>query len=97
MCRFELYMGPEIKMGSLVTEPKHSIVVQSYHCEEREEPLNGDGFGVAWYPADKNRAPAVFKSISPAWNNQNLINLSRVIHSDCMLAHVRAASPGFCQ
>ena len=94
MCRFVLYMGPEIKMGSLVTEPKHSIVVQSYHSEEREEPLNGDGFGVAWYPADKNVAPAVFKSISPAWNNQNLINLSRVIHSDCMLAHVRAASPG---
>ncbi len=94
MCRFALYMGPEIKMGSLVTEPTHSIIVQSYQSEEREEPLNGDGFGVAWYPPDKGEAPAVFKSVSPAWNDQNLLNLSRVIHSHCILAHVRAASPG---
>ncbi len=94
MCRFVLYMGPEIKMGSLVTQPTHSIIVQSYRSEEREEPLNGDGFGVAWYPTDTDDAPAVFKSVSPAWNNQNLLNLSRVIHSHCILAHVRAASPG---
>ena len=94
MCRFVLYMGPELKMSSLVTEPAHSIVVQSYHSEEREEPLNGDGFGVAWYPKGGDETPAVFKSITPAWNNQNLLNLSRVIHSDCLLAHVRAASPG---
>jgi len=94
MCRFVLYMGPEIKMASLVTEPAHSIVVQSYHSEEREEPLNGDGFGIAWYPTDGDAIPAVFKSITPAWNNLNLLNLSRVIHSDCMLAHVRAATPG---
>ncbi|MFB3081109.1 MAG: class II glutamine amidotransferase [Nitrosomonadaceae bacterium] len=94
MCRFALYMGPEIRMGSLVTEPTHSIIVQSYQSEEREEPLNRDGFGVAWYPPDKGEAPAVFKSVSPAWNDQNLLNLSRVIHSHCILAHVRAASPG---
>jgi len=81
-------------MGALVTEPAHSVIVQSYRSEEREEPLNGDGFGVAWYPDDADIAPAVFKSVSPAWNNQNLLNLSPVIHSHCILAHVRAASPG---
>ncbi len=94
MCRFVFYMGPEIRMASLVTEPVHSIVVQSYHSEERDEPLNGDGFGVAWYPADAGECPAVFKSISPAWSNQNLRHLSRVIRSRCILAHVRAATPG---
>jgi len=94
MCRFVLYMGPEIRMGSLITEPAHSIIVQSYQSEEREEPLNGDGFGVAWYPPEPGAAPAVFKSVSPAWNNQNLLNLSPVIHSQCILAHVRAASSG---
>ena len=87
-------MGPEIRMGSLITEPTHSIIVQSYQSAEGEEPLNGDGFGVAWYPPDKGEAPAVFKSVSPAWNDQNLLSLSRVIHSHCILAHVRAASPG---
>ncbi|TDI79582.1 MAG: class II glutamine amidotransferase, partial [Betaproteobacteria bacterium] len=50
--------------------------------------------GVAWYPSDKGEAPGVFKSVSPAWNNQNLLSLSRVIHSHCILAHVCAALPG---
>lgn len=94
MCRFVLYMGPELKIGQLVTEPVHSIIVQSYHSEERDEPLNGDGFGIAWYPDKGDREPAVFRSISPAWNNQNLKNLSRVVYSSCILAHIRAASPG---
>jgi len=94
MCRFVLYMGPELKMSSLVTEPAHSIIVQSFHSDEREEPLNGDGFGVGWYPPGTGNEPAIFKSVSPAWSNQNLLNLSRVIQSHCILAHVRAASPG---
>ena len=38
--------------------------------------------------------PAVFKDIMPAWNNLNLINLARVTRSSCILAHVRAATPG---
>lgn len=94
MCRFVLYMGPELGMSSLVTEPAHSIVVQSYRSEEREEPLNGDGFGVAWYPLNESIMPGVFRSLSPAWSNRNLASLARVIRSQCMLAHVRAASPG---
>ncbi len=94
MCRFVLYMGPSIKMDSLITKPTHSIIVQSYHATERDEPLNGDGFGVAWYRPETGSLPALFRSVSPAWNNQNLINLSRVLESHCILAHVRAASPG---
>jgi len=94
MCRLVLYLGPELKIGSLVTEPEHSLIVQSYHSEEREEPLNGDGFGIAWYSQNPLEEPAIFKSISPAWNNQNLRNLSRVVHSHCIMAHIRAASPG---
>ncbi len=94
MCRFVLYMGPSIQMDSLITKPTHSIIVQSYHATEREEPLNGDGFGVAWYRPQPGEYPALFRSVSPAWNNQNLINLSRVLESHCILAHVRAASPG---
>ncbi len=93
MCRFVLYMGPEISMSSLVTEPEHSIIVQSFKSQERKEPLNGDGFGVGWYSA-RDPDAAIFKAVSPAWNNHNLLNLSRVIRSHCILAHVRAASPG---
>ncbi len=94
MCRFVLYMGPSIQMDSLITKPSHSIIVQSYHANEIDVPLNGDGFGVAWYQQGIDEAPALFRSISPAWNNQNLINLSHALKSHCILAHVRAASPG---
>lgn len=94
MCRFVMYLGPAATLSSLVTEPRHSIIHQSYKAREREEPLNGDGFGVAWYsPAYSDRA-VIFKDVSPAWNNRNLLNLAPVIESRCLLAHVRAATPG---
>jgi len=93
MCRFALYLGKEITVSSLLTEPENSIIHQSFHSHEREEPLNGDGFGVAWY-VDGADQPAIFKDITPAWNNLNLVNLARVTKTQCLLAHVRAATPG---
>ncbi len=92
MCRFTLYLGPPIKLSSLLLDPEHSLIRQSAHAQEREEPLNGDGFGVGWYAREFGPEPAVFRSITPAWNNRNLHNLARVVASDCILAHVRAAT-----
>ncbi len=92
MCRFTLYCGPPIRISALVTEPENSLIHQSFHSHEREEPLNGDGFGVAWYPADSTERPALFRSITPAWNNSNLQELARVVESPVVLAHVRAAT-----
>lgn len=94
MCRFVLYHGTPLTLASLVTEPGHSIIRQSIHADETEEPLNGDGFGVAWYVPELSHQPGVFRSISPAWSNQNLIDLARVTRSRCILAHVRAATSG---
>ncbi|HEX9692666.1 MAG TPA: class II glutamine amidotransferase [Gemmatimonadales bacterium] len=92
MCRFTLYLGPPIRLAALLTEPSHSLIRQSVHSDERDEPLNGDGFGVGWYQPDIADEPAVFRSITPAWNNRNLHNIARLISSSCILAHVRAAS-----
>lgn len=92
MCRFALYLGPPLRIGALVTEPTHSLIHQSFKSEEREEPLNGDGFGLAWYPVDGDEEPAIFRSTTPAWNNSNLLDLARVVSSSCILAHVRAAT-----
>lgn len=98
MCRFALYLGEEITLGSLVTAPTHSILHQSFHSHEREEPLNGDGFGIAWYPPAVNPSvaaqPAVLKEVNPAWNSRNLRSVAEVTRSHCLLAHIRAASPG---
>ncbi len=92
MCRFVLYVGNPIRLSSLITEPENSLIHQSFDNRERSEPLNGDGFGVAWYEPELQASAALFRSVTPAWNNQNLRHLARVTASGCVLAHVRAAS-----
>ncbi len=93
MCRFTFYRGESLPLSSLITEPDNSLIHQSTHARERTEPLNGDGFGVSWY-VPGHRDPGLFRSINPAWSNQNLRALARVVASPCILAHVRAASEG---
>lgn len=92
MCRFVLYLGPPLTVSSLLLDPSHSLIRQSVQAREREEPLNGDGFGITWYVPDLSHQPATFRSVSPAWNNRNLLDLARVTRSHCILAHVRAAT-----
>lgn len=94
MCRFVLYMGSEITIDLLTTRPSNSIIHQSFRSRLTKEPLNGDGFGLAWYVPDVSLEPAQFRSVQPAWNNVNLRHLARVSRSSVVLAHVRAASPG---
>jgi len=93
MCRFVLYLGDSIPLDLLIVKPANSLIHQSFHAEMRQ-PLNGDGFGVAWYSPRFGHEPAVFRAVTPAWNNQNLNHLVRVTESECILAHVRSASPG---
>ncbi len=92
MCRFTLYLGPTIRLSSLVVEPEHSIIAQSFQSKSQEEPLNGDGLGIAWYATGLAKEPALFRSVTPAWNNNNLLELARVVESHLIFAHVRAAT-----
>ncbi len=93
MCRFAAYLGPPIRMSELLTEPSQSIIHQSYRAREWREPLNGDGFGVGWYVPHRDE-PVVFREVSPAWSSVNLRNFAEALYTDCLLAHVRAATPG---
>ncbi|WP_455200907.1 class II glutamine amidotransferase [Kaarinaea lacus] len=81
-------------MSDLLLKAEQSLIMQSYKAKEREEPLNGDGFGVGWYTPEIDPVPCVFTSIQPAWSNRNLFHLSEKIRSTCFFAHVRAATPG---
>lgn len=94
MCRFLAYVGPEVLLADLISRPENSLIRQSYKSRERSEPLNGDGFGVGWYSPEISATPGVFRSITPAWNNRNLLNLVSHIRTPCFFAHVRAAPPG---
>ncbi len=98
MCRWLAYMGPSIFMDDLLIKPKHSLIDQSLHAKLNYVPgigkwtTNGDGFGLGWYGA--RAFPGLYRSIRPAWNDENLRNLAEQIQSHLFFAHVRAASPG---
>lgn len=93
MCRLLAYLGTPIVIDKLLYQPKNSLITQSYDSKEREEPLNGDGFGIGFYVPIHNE-PITFVSINPAWNNRNLRNLAPKVNTSCLVAHVRAASVG---
>ncbi len=88
------YLGSPVVIDKLLYQPKNSLVNQSINAKELEEPLNGDGFGIGWYARELNTEPVTFVSVHPAWSNRNLRNLAPKIKTDCLLAHVRAASVG---
>ncbi|MHC4954672.1 MAG: class II glutamine amidotransferase [Planctomycetota bacterium] len=93
MCRFVAYLGEPIALDLLLFRPKNSLVNQSFDAKEFRLRVNGDGFGVAWYVGGREQ-PVRVRTVTPAWNNQNLRSLAPAMTSKCVLAHVRAASPG---
>ena len=92
MCRWMAYRGSPTPTGDLVLHPVHSIVAQSLDSSLGAEPVNGDGFGFGWYPTDGVGRPAVFRSVEPAWHDENLRELTGAITSPLFFCHVRAAA-----
>jgi len=89
MCRWLAYTGSPVLLTQVLYTPVHSLIDQSLHSRLGAETTNGDGFGVGWY--DAAPAPGVFRSIEPAWNDQNLRELAAHISSHLFFAHIRAA------
>lgn len=95
MCRLLGYIGPPIQLDSLLSEPNHSLIVQSYQPREMQTAiLNADGFGIGWYHPQRQTAPFTYRQTMPIWNDTNLPHLSRYIESSRILAYVRSATPG---
>lgn len=94
MCRFLAYSGPPTLMQELLLDSSHSLVRQSRHAMLGFEPVNGDGFGVGWYPAHDDPVPGIFVSIEPAWSNRNLRQIASKVYTGHFFAHVRDASSG---
>jgi glutamine amidotransferase len=74
--------------------PQHSLVAQSLDSPLGAETVNGDGFGFGWYPPDSQvgSVPGLFRSIEPAWHDQNLRELTQSVESALFFSHVRAAA-----
>lgn len=75
--------------------PENSLIKQSKKSQEGNLGLHGDGFGIAWYNHNLlDPTPAIFKSIQPAWNDENLKSLVSKVETHCLIGHVRAATVG---
>lgn len=94
MCRFIAYIGKPLIADELLFKPPNSLINQSMHAKESDIKLNGDGFGLGWYAHDIDFTPGLYTSVLPAWNDRNLTYLAEKIRTNCLLAHVRAASTG---
>jgi len=90
MCRWMAYAGDEIYLENLLFLQKNSLISQSLKATKSNFVTNGDGFGVAWY--GDRKSPGLFKDVLPAWNDENLKDLSKHIKSKLFFAHVRAAT-----
>ena len=90
MCRWLAYAGSPILLEELLYKPQHSLIDQSLHARLGPHTTNGDGFGIGWY--GDGEVPALFKGTDPIWNDQNLRELSRQIHSGLIFAHIRAST-----
>ena len=90
MCRWMAYSGDPILAADLLFRPVHSLIDQSLHSRLGATTTNGDGFGIGWYGEGDH--PAVFKSIEPAWNDENLREVSAQLRTRLLFAHIRAST-----
>jgi glutamine amidotransferase len=94
MCRFFSYFGPQTVMYDAMYNADNSLVEQSKSAQKRRQPVNGDGFGIGWYPAHDDPEPGTYVATTPAWSDRNLRNLCSKIETPLFFAHVRDASHG---
>lgn len=96
MCRHLAYVGSPITLQSLLIDPVHSLVQQSWAPRfQISGIMNVDGFGVGWYQRDSSgQTPARYRRDRPIWTDAGFSDLARVTSSPAILAAVRSASPG---
>ncbi len=53
MCRHLAYLGPEITLDSVLTDPPHSLLHQARASHfQTSGSCNPDGYGIGWYEPD---------------------------------------------
>jgi glutamine amidotransferase len=94
VCRHVAWLGEPRTLASLVLEPPHGLLVQSYApSRQAHGRFNADGWGVGFYPPGKAE-PARWRSARPLWSDASFASIAPVLSSSCVLAAVRSATPG---
>jgi glutamine amidotransferase len=94
MCRHVAWLGEPRTLSSLVLEPEHSLLVQSYAPRrQRHGRINADGWGVGFYAEGRER-PAQWRASRPIWHDASFASVAPTIATRCAVAAVRSATVG---
>jgi glutamine amidotransferase len=95
VCRHLAYVGPPVTLASLLQEPPHSLLHQTYAPADMRGggTINADGFGVGWYPEPGGPA-ARYRSMQPLWSDASFAAVAAATRSGGMLAAARSATVG---
>ncbi|MFO0956060.1 MAG: hypothetical protein U0800_01190 [Isosphaeraceae bacterium] len=95
MCRIAAYLGPPVRLSSLLYEPPHGLTDQSRNARQMEgSTVAGDGWAIGWFPHGPGAGPTpgMLKSILPLWSDENGKTVPHAIASGSIVGHVRHAS-----
>jgi glutamine amidotransferase len=89
------YLGPPRDLATLLLDPPHSLLRQSYAPADMRGggTVNADGFGAGWY-ADGATTPIRYRRAVPMWTDTSFAALAHDVHSGAVLAAVRSATIG---
>ncbi len=95
MCRHLAYLGPPLDLATLLLDPPHSLLRQSFAPADMRGggTVNADGFGAGWYP-DGTTPPIRYRRAVPMWTDPSFAALAREMRSSAVLAAVRSATVG---
>ncbi|MFD6197851.1 ergothioneine biosynthesis protein EgtC [Mycobacteriaceae bacterium NPDC060252] len=92
MCRHLGWLGEPRSLASLIFEPPHGLLVQSYSPRRQKHGLvNADGWGAGFFA---DGAPRRWRSARPLWGDASFVSVAPVLRSRCVVAAVRSASAG---
>ncbi len=94
MCRHLAYVGAEIRIGELVSDPPFALTRQAWAPRRQTHgTMNVDGFGLGWYSTG-DPAPARHRGEGPVWGDETFADLARTVRTGGLLAAVRSSTEG---
>src|SRR4051812_4745514 len=94
MCRHLAWLGAPRTLSSLVLEPEHGLLRQSYEPRHQSHGLmNADGWGVGFLVPGRPD-PVRWRSARPLWSDASFASVAPAWSPGSALAAARSAPPG---
>jgi gamma-glutamyl hercynylcysteine S-oxide hydrolase len=93
MCRHLAYLGPPVSIASVVLDPPHSLLHQTWAPTDMRGggSINADGFGIGWHT---NGRIVRYRRACPMWSDASLRTLAAGTESGAIVAAARSATAG---